>query len=121
MGISEAIPPGDFRGSASCVESSTTNYQGFMHELGTVRVGSLGDTEEDLGLIPGRWRFRDGKSLMLVLSCQIQAIPLQEGFDPPDISLFTTLLNQINYTHKSYLLGSILNQLTVPFVFRALL
>lgn len=71
MGISEAIP-GDFRGSASCVESSTTNYQGFMHELGTVRVGSLGDTEGDLGLIR-RWRFRDGKSLMLVLSCQIQA------------------------------------------------
>ena len=27
------------RGGAHCVESGVTNYQGFQHELGTVRVG----------------------------------------------------------------------------------
>lgn len=43
-------------GSASCVESSTTNYQGFMHELGTVRVSGAILAVRRVGVTPGAWK-----------------------------------------------------------------
>eukprot|EP00913_Durusdinium_trenchii_P030008 g28120.t1 len=51
-----AIQGGKELGGAHCVESGVTNYQGFQHELGTVRVTGSILAVRQVGITPGHWK-----------------------------------------------------------------